>query len=99
MGLNRTMAFSKAARVMMSRGLMFFSRRLRMAAPTVSHSCIFSGYSAGKLDEPGRVMPIASAALAMVLLRGQLSAGTFRAVTAAWFKNTHAVYMPVRKRQ
>ena len=60
------MAFSKAARVMISRGKIFFSRRLRIAAPTDAHSCSFSGYSAGKDEDPVRVIPMASAALAIV---------------------------------
>lgn len=60
------MAFSKAERDMMSRGRMFFWRRLYMAGPTAAHSSCFSLDSAGKEEEPGRVMPRASAALAMV---------------------------------
>lgn len=60
------MAFSNAERVIISRGKMFFSRRFRMAAPTEVHSWIFSGYSAGNDEEPVRVMPKASAALAIV---------------------------------
>jgi len=47
----RTMAFSNAARVMMSRGRMLFSRRRRMAGPTASHSSCFSLYAAGVDDE------------------------------------------------
>jgi hypothetical protein len=61
-----TMAFSKAARVMISRGRMFFSSRFLMAAPIESHSANLSGSSAGNEDDPGKVMPIASDALAMV---------------------------------
>ena len=61
------MAFSNADRVMISRGRMFFSRRCLMAGPMDAHSCAFSGYSAGNEDEPGRVMPRASAQEAMVL--------------------------------
>lgn len=38
-----------------------------MTGPTEAHSSCFSCDSAGKEDEPGRVMPRASAALAMVL--------------------------------
>lgn len=38
-----------------------------MTLPMLSASACFSGYSAGKEDEPGRVMPSASAADAMVL--------------------------------
>lgn len=60
------MAFSNADRVMISRGRIFFSSRLRMAAPTEAHSRSFSGYSAGNDEDPGRVMPRASAALAIV---------------------------------
>ena len=51
---------------MMSRGRMFFSRRFHIAAPTDSHSFTFSADSAGNEDDPVRVMPNASAALAMV---------------------------------
>jgi hypothetical protein len=61
------MAFSKAERVMMSLGQMFFSKRLYKVAPTESHSANFSGLSAGNEDEPGSVIPRASAALAIVL--------------------------------
>ena len=62
-----TMAFSKAERVMMSRGRMFCSRRFRIAEPTEAHSSNFSVDSAGYDDEPVSVMPRASAALAIVL--------------------------------
>ena len=61
-----TIAFSKAERVMISLGRIFFSRRLRIAGPTASHSACFSAYSAGKDDDPVSVIPSASAALAMV---------------------------------
>jgi hypothetical protein len=37
-----------------------------MVAPTESHSISFSGLSAGNEDDPGSVIPRASAALAMV---------------------------------
>ena len=37
-----------------------------MVGPTDAHSCAFSGYSAGYEDEPGRVMPRASAQEAIV---------------------------------
>jgi len=60
------MAFSKADRVMISRGRMFFSSRVRITGPMESHSSCFSCDSAGKDDEPGSVIPKASAALAMV---------------------------------
>ena len=62
----RTMAFSNAALVIISLGKILFSRRLSIALPAESHSASFSGYSAGKEDEPGRVIPRASAALAIV---------------------------------
>ena len=62
----RTIAFSKAALVIMSRGSMFFSTRFLKAGPTESHSSNFSLYSAGNEESPGSVIPSASAALAMV---------------------------------
>jgi hypothetical protein len=46
---------------------MFFSSRFRMTSPIESHSACFSGYSAGKEEDPGRVIPMASAAEAIVL--------------------------------
>lgn len=61
------MAFSNADRVMISLGSIFFSKRLSMAEPTVVHSFRFSGLSAGNEDDPGKVIPRASEALAMVL--------------------------------
>jgi hypothetical protein len=61
------MAFSNAARVMISRGRMFFSSRFLIVAPTESASAIFSGYSAGNEEDPGRHMPRASIAEAIVL--------------------------------
>ncbi len=45
-----TMAFSKASRVMMSRGLMSFSIRFRIALPAATHSSSFFGSVAG-VDE------------------------------------------------
>jgi len=65
--LTTTIAFSNAERVMMSRGLMSFSRRSRMAAPAARHSSCLAWDSAGFEDEPGRVIPIDSMAVAMVL--------------------------------
>jgi len=44
-------AFSKAALVMMSLGLMSFSSKFRMAWPTILHSSALSGSSAGMLEE------------------------------------------------
>jgi hypothetical protein len=61
-----TIAFSKAERVIICLGRMFFSKRLYMVSPIESHSAIFSELSAGNEDEPGSVIPRASAALAMV---------------------------------
>lgn len=61
------MAFSKADRVIISRGKMFFSRRLTMAGPMAAHSSRFSGYSAGNEESPGSVIPNASAHDAIVL--------------------------------
>lgn len=61
-----TIAFSKAERVIMSRGRMFFSRRFRIADPTEAHSWSFSVDSAGYDDEPVSVIPRASEALAIV---------------------------------
>jgi hypothetical protein len=45
---------------------MFFSRRLRMTPPIDAHSSCFSLDSAGNDEEPGIVIPMASAALAIV---------------------------------
>lgn len=63
----QTMAFSNAERVMISRGRMFFSRRLYMTGPIEAHSSCFSCDSAGNEEEPGRDIPSASMALAIVL--------------------------------
>ena len=62
----RTIAFSNADLVMISRGSMFFSRRLYITFPIEAHSLCFSKDSAGKDDDPGIVIPSASAALAIV---------------------------------
>ncbi len=51
---------------MISLGRMFFSKRWYIVAPIESHSASFSELSAGNEDEPGSVIPRASAALAMV---------------------------------
>lgn len=61
-----TMAFSKADRVIISLGRIFFSRRFRMTGPIELHSSFFSGDSAGNDDEPGNDIPMASIALAIV---------------------------------
>jgi hypothetical protein len=45
--ITTTIAFSNAARVMMSRGLMSFSSRFKIAFPAAWHSAIFCGSSAG----------------------------------------------------
>ncbi len=62
-----TIAFSKASRVMMSRGLMSFSSSTRIAAPTCTHSSSFAGSSAGMEELYGRLIPRASMAEAIVL--------------------------------
>ena len=62
-----TIAFSKARRVMMSRGLMSCSRRLRTAAPARRHSSNLPGSTAGMLALSGSDIPRASIAVAMVL--------------------------------
>mmetsp|Transcript_80 Transcript_80/g.178 ORF Transcript_80/g.178 Transcript_80/m.178 type:complete len:206 (-) Transcript_80:693-1310(-) len=62
-----TIAFSNAARVMMSLGLRSSLRRFRIAAPAIRHSSIFRGSSAGMELLYGSVMPRASMAVAMVL--------------------------------
>ena len=62
----RTIAFSNAALVIISRGRMFLSTRFLKAGPTESHSSHFSLYSAGNEESPGSVIPSASAALAIV---------------------------------
>ena len=60
-------AFSKAARVMMSEGLMSFFTRCIIAAPASKQSCCFSGEIASCAEEFGKLMPIASIAEAIVL--------------------------------
>ena len=60
-------AFSKALRVIMSRGLMSFSSRLITAAPAISQSLRLASPTAVCAELPGRLMPSASIALAMVL--------------------------------
>mmetsp|Transcript_10568 Transcript_10568/g.39160 ORF Transcript_10568/g.39160 Transcript_10568/m.39160 type:complete len:219 (+) Transcript_10568:606-1262(+) len=61
-----TMAFSNAARVMISRGFKSISSRCRIALPAMKHSSIFNGSSAGMLEEYGRDIPSASMHDAMV---------------------------------
>ena len=46
---------------------MFFSRQVLIAGPILSHSRIFEGDVAGVEDDPGRVKPIDSIAVAKVL--------------------------------
>ncbi|KAJ1667756.1 hypothetical protein GGF38_002751 [Coemansia sp. RSA 25] len=67
MAMAMVIAFSNALRVMISFGHTLSSRILRMAAPTLKHSSSFSCDVAGDDDEYGRVMPMASAAVAIVL--------------------------------
>ena len=64
--ITTTIAFSKAARVMMSRGLRSSSSRLRIAAPARRHSSSFAGSSAGVDELYGSDMPSASIADAIV---------------------------------
>src|SRR4051812_40650687 len=62
----RTIAFSNASRVMMSRGLRSSSNSLRTAAPARKHSSSFKGSSAGVDELYGRDMPMHSIADAIV---------------------------------
>src|SRR5688572_22956256 len=71
------MAFSKAERVIISRGRMVLDNKLCIASPTAAHSSCFSCDSAGYDEEPGSVMPSASAALAMVFAVYIYVASTF----------------------
>ena len=61
-----TIAFSKAARVMMSRGLMSFSISSRTTVPARRHSSCLAGSVAGVDELYGSDIPIASMAVAMV---------------------------------
>ena len=60
-------AFSNAARVMMSEGLMSCSSSCMMASPALRQSSTFSWEMASWAELLGRLMPIASIAEAMVL--------------------------------
>ena len=62
-----TIAFSKASRVMMSRGRRSNSSRFLTAAPTLRHSFFFCSVVAGAEELYGSDIPIASIALAIVL--------------------------------
>lgn len=62
-----TMAFSNDRFVSRSRGLMFLSIHIRMASATLTHSRILAGEVAGVDDDPGRVSPMDSIAVAIVL--------------------------------
>jgi hypothetical protein len=66
-GGETVMAFSKALRVMMSRGRMFFLMRLRTAAPALRQSLALLLGDGGWAELLGRLMPRASMAVAMVL--------------------------------
>lgn len=61
------MAFSKASRVMISRGRIPFLRRFSTAAPASRQSVTLCDETAAWAELFGRLMPIASMALAMVL--------------------------------
>ncbi len=62
-----TRAFSNDSLVIRSRGRIFFSMQILIASAAFSHSLILAGDSAGVDEEPGRVRPIASMAVDMVL--------------------------------
>ena len=64
--ITTTIAFSNAARVMMSRGLRSRSSKLRIAAPARKHSSSLAGSSAGVDELYGSDMPSASIAEAIV---------------------------------
>ena len=64
--LTTIIAFSKACRVKISLGLMSSLSRCLIDSPAASHSDIFAFDSAGLDEDPGRVMPITSIAVAMV---------------------------------
>lgn len=51
---------------MMSLGRIFLAMRLCITGPIDAHSLCFSWDSAGKDEDPGSVIPMASAALAIV---------------------------------
>ena len=65
--ITTVMAFSKASRVMMSRGRIPLFRRLTTAAPACRQSWILWLETAACAELFGRLIPIASMALAMVL--------------------------------
>ena len=65
--ITTTIAFSNASRVIMSRGLISFSNRYRIACPARRHSSSLAGSSAGIEPLYGRLMPNASIADAIVL--------------------------------
>ncbi len=65
--ITTVMAFSNASRVRMSRGLMSRSSSLSTASPAARQSSSLSLSSAFWAELPGRLMPRASMALAMVL--------------------------------
>lgn len=62
-----TIALTNAWLVMMSLGLRSISSRVRIALPAAYASALFSLESAGILLEYGKLIPIASIAVAMVL--------------------------------
>lgn len=61
-----TSAFSNERFVKRSRGLMFFSMHVLIASADLTHSRIFAGEVAGVDDDPGKVRPMDSIAVAMV---------------------------------
>ena len=63
----RRMAFSKALAVIILEGVKSNRISSAIAAPTFKLSCFLSGWSAGREELPGKLIPIASMAEAMVL--------------------------------
>src|ERR1700722_17523482 len=61
-----TKAFSKDCFVRRFRGLIFFSMHTLIASAAFIHSLFFAGATAGVDEEPGRVKPIDSIAVAIV---------------------------------
>ena len=61
-----TIAFSNERLVSRSRGLMLLSMQILMASATLEHSRLLVGEAAGADEEPGRLRPIDSMAVAMV---------------------------------
>src|SRR5690554_8064095 len=65
--ITRVMAFSKALRVMISLGFISLSNNQRIACPASRQSSRFSGDIASCAELPGKLIPKASIAVAIVL--------------------------------